>query len=60
MVSEKQTKPVLTTQHIVAIESVLAKGDRVELVPEPGGIIKILCTRRKVVKINHQKPDGAE
>lgn len=49
--SKLQEKPVLTAQHIAAIEKVLTEGDRVELIPGPNGSIKILHIKRKVVKL---------
>lgn len=49
--SKLQEKPVLTAQHIAAIEKVLTEGDRVELIPGPNGSIKILHIKRKAVKL---------
>jgi len=34
---------------IRAIEKILAKGDRVELIPGPNGTVKVLHIRRSVV-----------
>lgn len=52
---------LLTEKDVKAIESVLAKGDRVELIPVKDGI-KIIEVKRKVIKPNNSKPapDGAE
>lgn len=47
---KKQIAYRLTAHHIAAAETVLNKGDRVELVPGPDGTVKILHTRRKIVK----------
>ena len=33
-----------------AIEAVLAKGDRVELIPGPNGSVKVIHIKRKTVK----------
>lgn len=35
---------------IKAIESILSKGDRVELIPGPNGTMKIIHIKRKTVK----------
>ncbi len=37
------------------IEAVLAKGDRVELIPGPHGSVKIIHIKRKTVKTEHVK-----
>lgn len=52
---------LLTEKDVKAIESVLAKGDRVEIIPVKDGI-KIIEVKRKVIKPNNGKPapDGAE
>lgn len=39
----------MTEQTIKAIEAILAKDDRVELIPMPGGV-KVIRIRRDVVK----------
>lgn len=44
----------LTAHHIAAAEMVLNKGDRVELVPGPDGEIKVLHTRRSIVKTGRE------
>lgn len=41
----------MTEQTIKAIESILAKDDRVELIPMPGGKVKVVRIRREPVKI---------
>jgi phosphohistidine swiveling domain-containing protein len=38
-------------KNIKAMAAVIAKGDRIELVPQPNNGVKILHTRRKVVKM---------
>jgi len=43
------------TETIQAIERIIAKGDRVELIPEPGGTIKVLHIRRKIIKSGLKK-----
>lgn len=40
----------MTEQTIKAIESILAKDDRVELIPMPDGGAKVIRIRRDVVK----------
>lgn len=40
----------LTAHHITAVEAVLSKGDRVELIPGPEGTVKILHIKRQIVK----------
>lgn len=40
----------MTEEVIKAIESILAKDDRVELIPLPNGGVKIIHIRRSVVK----------
>ena len=40
----------MTEQTINAIEAILAKDDRVELIPMPGGGVKVIRIRRDVVK----------
>ena len=40
----------MTEQTIKAIEAILAKDDRVELIPMPGGGVKVIRIRRDVVK----------
>lgn len=40
---------------IEAIKRVLAKGDRVELIPGPNGSVKIIHIKRKTVKTEHIK-----
>ena len=42
-------------KQIKAIESVLAKGDRVELIPGPNDSVKIIHIKRKTVKTEHIK-----
>ncbi|MDE6132585.1 MAG: hypothetical protein K2G04_04315 [Oscillospiraceae bacterium] len=46
---------LLTEKDVKAIESVLAKGDRVELIPVKDGI-KIVNVKRKVITSNNIKP----
>lgn len=46
---------VLTEHNIKAAESVLAKGDRVELIPGPNGSVKIIHIKRQIVKIGQEK-----
>lgn len=41
----------MTEQVIKAIESILAKDDRLELIPMPGGEVKVIRIRRDPVKI---------
>ena len=41
----------MTEQVIKAIESILAKDDRVELIPMPVGGVKVIRIRREPVKI---------
>lgn len=43
-------KYLLKQEHINAAESILAKGDRVELIPGPNGAVKVLHIKRKLVK----------
>ena len=40
----------MTEQTLKAIEAVLAKDDRVEQIPMPGGGVKVIRIRRDVVK----------
>lgn len=47
---KKQIAYHLTAHHINAVEAVLSKGDRVELIPGPEGAVKILHIKRQVVK----------
>lgn len=37
-------------KQIKTIEAVLAKGDRVELIPGPNGTVKIIHIKRKTIK----------
>lgn len=46
---------LLTEKDVKAIESVLAKGDRVELIPIKDGI-RIIKVKRKEIKSNNSKP----
>lgn len=46
----------LTEAQRRAIEAVLEKGDRVEIIPGPGGTAKILRVRRSAVKVNPDSP----
>ena len=39
---------------ISAIEAILAKDDRVELIPMPGGGVKVVRIRREPVKTEHR------
>lgn len=41
----------MTDQIIKAIEAILAKDDRVELIPMPDGTVKVVRIRREPVKI---------
>ena len=41
----------MTEQTIKAIEAILAKDDRVELIPQPDGQVKVIRIRREPVKI---------
>lgn len=45
----------MNEKQIKAIESVLAKGDRVELIPGPDDSVKIIHIKRKTVKTEHIK-----
>lgn len=36
---------------IKAIESILSKGDRVELIPGPGSSVKVIHIKRKTVRL---------
>lgn len=45
----------LNEKTIKAAESVLAKGDRVELVPGPNGSVKVLHIKRQIVKTGQEK-----
>lgn len=47
---KKQIAYHLTAHHINAVEAILSKGDRVELIPGPSGAVKILHIKRQVVK----------
>lgn len=40
---------------IEAIKSVLAKGDRVELIPGPNNSVKVIHIKRKTIKTEHVK-----
>ena len=40
---------------IKAIESILSKDDRVELVPGPNGSVKVLHIKRQIVKTGQEK-----
>lgn len=44
----------LTAHHVAAAEMVLNKGGRVELVPGPDGEIKVLQTKRSIVKTGQE------
>lgn len=48
-------KPTLDAEAVKAIEAVLSKGDRVELIPEPGNSVKILHIKRKIIKTGQEK-----
>lgn len=39
----------MTPEVIKAIESILSKGDRVELIPGPNGTVKVIHIKRKTV-----------
>ena len=49
------TEQLFNEFDVKAIESVLAKGDRVELIPVKDGI-KIIEVKRRVIKSNNSKP----
>lgn len=50
--SIKEISAVISDEkNIKAMAAVIARGDRIELVPQPNSGVKILHTRRKVVKI---------
>lgn len=40
---------------ICAVESILSRGDRVELIPGPNGSVKIIHIKRKIVKPEQKK-----
>lgn len=40
---------------IKAIEAILSKGDRVELIPGPNSSVKVIHIKRKTVKAEHIK-----
>lgn len=40
---------------IKAIEAVIEKGDRVELIPGPNGTVKVIHIKRKIVKTGQEK-----
>ena len=40
----------MTEKTIKTIESILSKGDRAELIPGPGGTVKVIHIKRKTVK----------
>ena len=45
----------LNEKDVKAIEGVLSKGDRVEIVPVKDGEVKILHIRRKIVKTDSKR-----
>lgn len=46
---------LLNQEEIQSIEEVLAKGDRVELIPGPDHSVKILHIKRQIVKAEQKK-----
>ena len=48
------SEQLLTVQKINAVEAVLAKGDRVELIPVKDGV-KIIHIKREIVKSEREK-----
>ena len=48
------TKPTIDPQTIKAIESVLAKGQRVELIPVKGGV-KVVKVQRETIQSDGRK-----
>lgn len=50
------TKPPMKPEAIKAIESILSKGDRAELIPGPNGSVKIIQIKRKTIKGEHIAP----
>lgn len=49
----QDTKPTIDAQTIKAIETVLAKGQRVELIPVKDGV-KVVKVKRETVKLNNE------
>lgn len=43
-------KPLMKPEVIKAIESILSRGDRAELIPGPNGSVKIIQIKRKTLK----------
>lgn len=46
---------MITDEIKMAIENVLERGDRVELIPGPNQSVKVLHIKRKIVKTDQKK-----
>jgi len=57
MTSEKPDKAIsaVTADDLPAINTVIAKGDRVEIGPGPNGTVKIVHIKRKFIKSGQAK-----
>ncbi len=45
----------LTVEQIAAIERYTSRGDRVEVIPQPNGVAKLLHVKREIIKTGQEK-----
>lgn len=56
IISSKNCGVVAVTESVIrAIEAILAKGDRAEVLPGPNGTVKVIHVRRSVVADTKKK-----